>query len=56
MKYYLGTIRYRPNMTWIDINKLIYSSKLEEAEKKLRQWADKNMSTKDFLIIVTETL
>ncbi len=56
MKYYLGLIKYRPNVKWIEIHKLIKAESRDEAEKKLWDWADKNVAQKDFLIIVTETL
>ncbi len=56
MKYYLGKIRYRTNVKWNEIDKLIQSEDRVTAEIKLRDWADKNVATKDFLIIVTETL
>ena len=56
MKYYLGIIKYRPNMNWIEIHKLIQADTKNIAEKKLRCWADENVANKNILIIVTETL
>nr|DAI89572.1 MAG TPA: Stage VI sporulation protein F [Caudoviricetes sp.] len=54
--YYLGRIKYRTNVNWNEVNKLIQAETIQEAEKKLREWANKNMSTEQFLITVTETL
>ena len=56
MKYYLGLIKYRPNMKWFEIHKLIQAESVIDAEIKLRNWADKNVADKDILMIVTETL
>jgi len=56
MKYYLGIIKYRPNVNWIEIHKLIQADTRDEAERKLREWADKNVANKDILTIVTETI
>jgi len=54
--YYLGKIRYRTNVKWNEIDKLIEANDIQEAEKKLHSWGLENVGTKDFLIIVTETL
>ena len=56
MKYYLGIIKHRPNVKWIEIHKLIQADTMDEAERKLRKWADKNVADQDILTIVTETL
>ena len=49
MKYYLGIIKHRPNVKWIEIHKLIQAETREEAERKLRKWADKNVSDQNIL-------
>ena len=56
MEMYLGLIKYRPNTTWFEIYKLIKASSKQEAELKLKNWADKNVNQEDKLLIVTETL
>lgn len=56
MKYYLGKIKYRTNVKWNEVDKLIQAEDLSEAERKIYEWGLKNITTKDFLIIVTETL
>lgn len=56
MNFYLGLIRYRPNITWFEVYRLITANSVEEAEKKLRVWADVNVQNEDKIIIVTETL
>lgn len=53
---YLGLIRYRPNTTWFEIYKLIKANSKEEAEIKLKNWADKNVAQQRKILIVTETL
>lgn len=53
---YLGLIKYRPNVQWFEIYKLIKSDTKENAEKKLKKWADESVSDPNILIIVTETL
>jgi hypothetical protein len=54
--YYLGLIKYRPNTKWFEIYKLILAETRDEAEKKLRVWADKSVADKNVFITVTETL
>ena len=56
MNLYLGLIKYRPNVTWFEIYKLIKADSKEIAEKKLRVWADKNVTQEDKILIITETL
>lgn len=56
MGYYLGKIKFRTSLKWNDIDRLIQAKDIQEAEKKLHEWGLNNVSTKDFLIIVTETL
>jgi hypothetical protein len=56
MEFYLGLIRYRPNVVWIEIYKLIKADSIENAEIKLKSWANKNTHYKDVLITVTETI
>jgi hypothetical protein len=41
MEYYLGIIKYRPNVNWIEIHNLIQAETRDEAERKLRKWAEK---------------
>lgn len=56
MDFYLGLIKYRPNITWFEIHKLIKATSMQEAEEKLKIWADINVPNQDKIIIVTETL
>lgn len=56
MEIYLGLIKYRPNTTWFEIYKLIKADTKEEAERKLIDWADKNVNQEDKILIVTESL
>ena len=56
MKMYLGLIKYRPNIAWFEIYKLIEANSKEEAEKKLKIWADKSVNEENKVLIVTETL
>ena len=56
MEIFLGLIKYRPNTTWFEIYKLIKANSKEEAEIKLKNWADKNVIQENKIIIITETL
>lgn len=56
MEMYLGLIKYRPNTTWFEIYKLIKAVSKQEAELKLKNWADKNINQQDKILIITETL
>jgi hypothetical protein len=56
MEFYLGLIKYRPNVVWVEIYKLIKADSIENAEIKLKDWADKNVHCQDVLVIVTETI
>lgn len=56
MEMFLGLIKYRPNTTWFEIYKLIKADTKEEAEIKLKKWADENVIQKDKILFVTSTL
>jgi hypothetical protein len=56
MKMYLGLIKYRPNVIWMEVYKLIEADSKENAELKLRNWADKNIVDRDLIITISETL
>lgn len=53
---YLGLIKYRPNVNWFEIYKLIKANSKEEAENKLKIWSDINVNDQNKILIITETL